>query len=157
MSRPAIPELTVHHMSIAVPDVEAAIAWYGEILGFSVQFRMVIESISAQGAFVKRGNLRLELWQMKGAEPVPAGRREPSSDLLTCGTKHVAFAVPHLQECLAELVARRVDIAAVQRNPAEPMLPDPEPLAEGKPPAFAVFIRDPFGTLIELVDMERGG
>ena len=157
MNHPAIPELNVHHVSIAVPDIEAAIAWYGEILGFSVQFRMDIESISAHGAFVKRGNLRLELWQMTGAEPVPAVRREPSSDLLTCGTKHVAFAVPHLQQCLAELVAHGVDIAAVQRDPAEPMLPDPEPLAEGKAPAFAVFIRDPFGTLIELVDSDRAG
>ena len=157
MSAPVLPELAVHHVSISVPDLEAAIAWYGEILGFKVQFRMGIESIGAKGAFIRRGNLRLELWQMAGGSQVPPGRREPNSDLQTGGTKHVAFAVDDLQACLEELARRGVDIAAVQRDPAQPMLPDADPLGKDKPPAFAAFIRDPAGVLIELIDAARAG
>jgi methylmalonyl-CoA/ethylmalonyl-CoA epimerase len=152
MSYPAIPDFAIHHISISVPDIESAIAWYEEIFGFSIEFRMSIENISAQGAFLRRGSLRLELWQMKDVDPVPASRRQPNLDLQTSGTKHMALAVPRLQERLADLVRQGVDIAAVQRDPKQPMLPDPDPLAEGKPPAFAVFIRDPFGVLIELID-----
>ena len=155
MSRPAIPDLAIHHISISVPDVEAAIAWYGEIFGFEVDFRMDIEHISAHGAFVKRGDLRLELWQRKDCVPVPEDRRQPNLDLKNCGTKHMALTVPNLQAVLAELVGRGVEIATIQRNPAEPMLCDPDPLADDKPPAFAAFIRDPFGVLIELIDRER--
>jgi hypothetical protein len=46
---------------------------------------------------------------------------------------HVSISVPDLQGRLAELVKRSVDIAAVQRHPAEPMAKDPDPLAPGKP------------------------
>jgi hypothetical protein len=35
------------------------------------------------------------------------------------------------------------------------MRPDADPCAPGKPPAFAVFLRDPFGTLIEVLDHSR--
>ena len=31
MSYPAIPDFAIHHISISVPDVESAIAWYEEI------------------------------------------------------------------------------------------------------------------------------
>ena len=157
MSASVLPEVAIHHVSISVPDVEAAIAWYGEIFGFEVQFRMGIESIGAKGAFVKRGNMRLELWQIEGGFPVPADRREPNSDLKTAGTKHVGFAIPDLQTFLEGLVRRGVDIAAVQRDPTQPMLPDADPLARDKPPAFAAFIRDPAGVLIELLDAAKAG
>ena len=140
MSASLLPEVAIHHVSISVPDLEAAIAWYGEIFGFEVQFRMAIEPLKATGAFVKRGNLRLELWHIEGSSPVPEGRREPNTDLQTAGTKHVGFAIPDLQSFLKGLVGRGVDIAAIQRDPAQPMLPDADPLASDKPPAFAAFI-----------------
>jgi methylmalonyl-CoA/ethylmalonyl-CoA epimerase len=153
MPNPALPQIAIHHVSISVPDMEAAIAWYGEIFGFAVEFRFDVEPLSAKGAFLKRAELRLELWQVGGGEPVPESRRDPNSDLRTGGTKHVAFAVPGLQARLVELAKRGVDIAAVQRHPTEPMLPDPDlAAAPGKRPAFAAFIRDPGGTLIELID-----
>jgi methylmalonyl-CoA/ethylmalonyl-CoA epimerase len=157
MSASVLPEVAIHHVSISVPDLEAALAWYGEIFGFEVQFRMGIESMNAKGAFVKRGDMRLELWQIEGGFPVPSGRREPNTDLQTAGTKHVAFAIPDLQAFLERLVRRGVDIAAIQRDPTQPMQPDADPLARDKPTAFAAFIRDPAGVLIELVDAARAG
>ena len=155
MSIAALPGLKIHHVSISVPDMEVALAWYADTLGFREEFRFSIDALSAQGAFMVREGLRIELWAVKDAGRVPEVRREPNTDLHAGGTKHAAFLVPDLQGRLAELVKRRVDIAAVQRHPTEPMAKDPDPLAPGKPPAFAAFIRDPGGTLIELLDEER--
>jgi methylmalonyl-CoA/ethylmalonyl-CoA epimerase len=152
VNSPAIPILHQHHVSISVPDIDAAISWYGEILGFEVHSRFSIEAISAQGAFLKRAAYWLELWQVGAGAQVPAQRRNPDTDLLSGGTKHMAFRVPDLQSHLLELVNRGVDIAAVQRDPTEPMQAEVDPAAANRRPAFAAFIRDPAGTLIELLD-----
>jgi methylmalonyl-CoA/ethylmalonyl-CoA epimerase len=152
VNRPAIPVLHQHHVSISVPDIDAAISWYGEILGFAVHSRFDIEAISAQGAFLRRDAYWIELWQVGAGSRVPDQRRNPDADLLSGGTKHMAFRVPDLQSHLAELVSRGVDIAAIQRHPTEPMLVEINPAAPNDRPAFAAFIRDPAGTLIELLD-----
>jgi methylmalonyl-CoA/ethylmalonyl-CoA epimerase len=152
---PGIIDIQPHHVSIAVTDMDQAIAWYSGILGFELERRFHVAGIPADGAFLRRPELRLELWRAVGVAPVPETRRLPDSDLLTAGTKHMAFSVSNLQDQLGELLRRGVDLAAVQRVPGEPMRPDPEPLAPGKPPVFAVFVRDPFGTLIELLERSR--
>jgi methylmalonyl-CoA/ethylmalonyl-CoA epimerase len=157
MGTPALPSLMIHHFSISVPDIEAALLWYEDILGFKQEMRFTIESISAQGAFLVRDSLRIELWQIAKGAQVPESRKEPDSDLKSGGTKHVAFMVPNLQGCLEELSKRGVDIAAVQRHPSESMKKEFDLVVPGKQPAFAAFIRDPAGTLIELLDMERVG
>ena len=147
-----------HHFSVAVTDMDQALAWYQSILGFAVEHRFHVPGIPADGAFLRGpGGLKLELWCAVGVTPVPEQRRTPDSDLRTAGTKHMAFSVPDLQRQLAGLVARGVDIAAIQRDRREPMRPDPDPLAPGKPPAFALFVRDPAGTLIELLDQAQVG
>lgn len=155
MQRAAIPTLEPHHFSIAVTDIGKAIDWYQSILGFQLEFEFDAPGIPAKGAFLRGHALRLELWQAEGVAPVPEERKIPDSDLRTAGTKHMAFAVPNLQSHVAELVRRGVDIAAVQRLVAEPMRPDSDPAAADKPPLFAMFIRDPWGTLIELLDRDR--
>lgn len=147
--------LRIHHVGIAVPDLDAAIEWYGRVLGFGEPALREIAPLRARMAFVRRGALRLELWQRAGAAPLPAERREPNSDLMSGGTKHMALAVDDLGSFLRRLVAEDVDIAAIQRSPHEPMRPEPDPLRPGLPPPFALFIRDPGGTLIELLDAGR--
>jgi methylmalonyl-CoA/ethylmalonyl-CoA epimerase len=147
--------LAPHHVSIAVTDMNRAIEWYSSVLGFETEFRFHVAAIPAEGAFLKSAQLRLELWCATGAAPVPAARRTPDEDLKTAGTKHLAFSVRGLQGRLAGLIAHDVDIAAIQRDPKEPMMVELDPLARQRPPAFAVFIRDPFGTLIEILDRDR--
>ena len=153
----ALPGLAPHHFSIAVTDMDQAIGWYQSILGFEVERRFHVPGIPADGAFLAGPGIKLELWCAVGVAPVPEQRRVPDSDLRTAGTKHIGFMVPDLQRHLRDLVERGVDIAAVQRNRGEPMRPDHDPLAPGKPPVFAVFIRDPAGTLIELLDRGQLG
>ena len=152
-----LPALRVHHVSVSVPDLEAALKWYGEVLGFRLEHQFSIDALPARAAFVERGGLRFEIWEAGGGARVPDIRREPNTDLREGGTKHVAFAVPDLQSCLEQLVGMGVDIAAVQREPTAPMAAEANPADRSRGPAFAAFIRDPGGTLIELLDAKRVG
>ena len=155
MSPAVLPTLRVHHVSVSVPDLEAALGWYAAILGFRLEHRFEIPALPARAAFVERDGLRIEIWEAAGGARVPDIRREPNTDLSEGGTKHVAFAVTDLQACLGRLVAQGVDIAAVQRDPHAPMAREADPRDSSTGPAFAAFIRDPGGTLIELLDAGR--
>jgi methylmalonyl-CoA/ethylmalonyl-CoA epimerase len=157
-----LPELKLHHFSIAVQDLDESIRWYEEIFGLKVERQGSLSSpeITGRNAFLVRDGIRLELWSVQGAVPVPDQRRVPNTDLLTGGTKHIAFEVGDLQSVVDELVRRKVDIATVQRSPTEPHLFEEHPETEAdnpRPAAFAAFIRDPDGTLIELYDPSQKG
>jgi methylmalonyl-CoA/ethylmalonyl-CoA epimerase len=150
----SLKKMKPHHMSISVPDMEAAIAFWTDIFGFRLEHRASIEAIPGKVAFLEHNNFRIELWEVEGANPVPESRKEPNSDLHTNGTKHIAFQVPDVQTALNELVKKGVDIAAVQRDFTEPMMHEEDPSMDAnrsKLPAVAAFIRDPAGTLIELI------
>ena len=146
--------LDPHHFSISVPDLDQSIAFWSDLFGFTVERRFALESLGAQAAFMTGPGLRIELWCLAGSAPVPPERRTPNSDLLTQGTKHVAFTVPDLQAAIETLHASGVPIVAVQRDRADKMRAEADPrLAPGdaRKPAFASFIADPGGALIELI------
>jgi methylmalonyl-CoA/ethylmalonyl-CoA epimerase len=126
--------LKPHHVGISVPDLEAAIVWYHDMLGFSVAKRMEMGHTPARLAFVKNGDFYIELFEVKGANPLPDSRRYPNEDIKTHGTKHLCLVVDDLPAFAAVLKARGVDIAM-------------DGTARGGP----LFIRDNAGTLIEIV------
>jgi methylmalonyl-CoA/ethylmalonyl-CoA epimerase len=129
--------LRPHHCGISVPDLEASIAWYRDMLGFSVKARLTLEAVGAKIAFLKHGDFHIELFEVPGATPLPDDRRYPDVDLRTHGTKHIAFAVEDLKRVVDTLKERSVDIAMDVMN-----MPD------GK----VAFIRDNSGILIEFIE-----
>jgi len=135
----AIPEFTFHHGGVSVPDLDEAIDWYSQILGFEIERRFYIEPARAEAAMIRRGPLRFELFEAQGAAPLPEERRHPNSDLKTHGNKHVAFQVRDLEAFLQDMKSRGADIAFVVR----------EKFGKG------CFLRDCAGNLIEFVE-ERG-
>jgi methylmalonyl-CoA/ethylmalonyl-CoA epimerase len=145
---PAFSDIRMHHFSIAVPDLDHAIDWWSDVFGFAVARRMEIAPLNMRGAFVQRDGLRVELWCRDGAKPVPEERKSPNTDLLTNGTKHIAFCVADVPAAIAQLEAKGVEIAMIQRGFGEPMA---DKAAQAERPAVAAFIRDPFGTLIEII------
>jgi methylmalonyl-CoA/ethylmalonyl-CoA epimerase len=154
MTLNSVVKIKPHHLSISVPDMEQAIAFWSNIFGFRVERRAAIDAIPGKVAFLERDEFRIELWEVMGANPVPESRKEPNSDLRTNGTKHIAFEVPDVQTVLDELVKAGVDIAAVQRDFTQPMAYEEDSSTAANPsrkPAVAAFIRDPAGTLIELI------
>ncbi len=125
-----------HHFGISVPDLDAAIAWYGQMLGFALEQRLFIEKIPAHIAFVRRGEFRIEIFQVGGAAPLPNDRRVPNLDLKTHGNKHMCFELPDVPAAVAALRQAGADIAF-------------ELTVQGNPTAF---IRDCAGNLIELLE-----
>lgn len=128
--------LRPHHFGISVPDLDAAIAWYGQMLGFELEQRLFIEKIPAHIAFVRRGEFRIEIFQVGGATPLPDDRRVPNLDLKTHGNKHMCFELPDVPAAVAALRQAGADIAL-------------ELTVQGNPTAF---IRDCAGNLIELLE-----
>jgi methylmalonyl-CoA/ethylmalonyl-CoA epimerase len=133
---PLLPDLRPHHFGISVPDLDAAIHWYGRMLGFSLESRMTIDKIPARIAFVRRDSYRIEIFEVPGAAPLPQARRVPNLDLRTHGNKHMCFEVPCVPQAVAALRTQGADIAF-------------ELVVDGNPTAF---IRDVCGNLIELLE-----
>jgi methylmalonyl-CoA/ethylmalonyl-CoA epimerase len=148
---PVLATVAIHHVSIAVPDLDAAIAWYSKIFGLTVEHRMET-NFGMRGAFLRRPGIRMELWQSLSLPDTPEARRAPKQDMKIMGIKHVAFVVPDLRGALAALLKQGVQLIAVQYDRSEPMQPDADPLAAGKRRPFSIFIADPFGTPIEILD-----
>ena len=127
-------DLNFHHAGISVPDLEASITWYRTMLGFEVETRNQHPHPSAKVVFLRRGDLRIELFEVEGAAPLPADRRIPNQDLCTHGNKHVAFAVKDAPAAVEELKRRGADIVFVLDIAS----------------VTVAFIRDNAGNLIEL-------
>jgi methylmalonyl-CoA/ethylmalonyl-CoA epimerase len=142
--------LKPHHVSYSVPDMDRAIAFWRDIFGFELKFRFDVKAIGGQGAFMTSPALQIELWEVAGSVPVPEDRKQPNSDLKTAGTKHLAFQLDDLPAVLKRLDQAGVSIAAVQSSPDQPMRAYEGPVEK----AFSAFIRDPFGSLIELLGPE---
>ena len=128
-------DLKHHHGGVSVPDLEASIRWYAEVLDFEVEQRFEIPAIPAKVAMLRRGDLRLELFEVAGAQPLPEERRHPNLDLRTHGNKHLAFAIKDLDSTERELKNRGADIVWVRRFEF----------------GANIFVRDNSGNLIELV------
>lgn len=133
-ANPDALDIKHHHAGISVPDLDASIEWYGHVLGFSVEKIEFLPPVEARVAFLKRGDLRLELFQLKEAQSLPPERRDPHGDLRVHGNKHVAFAVQDIEVAAAVLRERGADIVFVKHMPT----------------ASVMFIRDNSGNLIEL-------
>lgn len=135
----AVPDFSFHHGGVSVPDLDEAVAWYCSVLGFKLEKSFYIEAAKAKAAFVVKGPLRFEIFEVEGAAPLPDDRRYPPRDVKTHGNKHVAFRIDDLDAFLAAMEERGADVAFVVR----------EDFGRG------CFIRDCAGNLIEFVE-EKG-
>jgi methylmalonyl-CoA/ethylmalonyl-CoA epimerase len=128
-----------HHGGVSVPDLNAAITWWHDVLGFELERRFPIPSIPAEVAMLRNGPLYVELFQVPGAKSLPPERRMPDTDVCTHGNKHVSFAIHDVGEFAEELRRRGADIVWVRQMPH----------------GSNIFIRDNAGNLIEFVQEPR--
>jgi methylmalonyl-CoA/ethylmalonyl-CoA epimerase len=128
-------ELKYHHSGVSVPELESSIAWYIEMLGFELEKQDYMAHLKAKVAFLRRDDLRVELFEVEGAVAMPEGRRDPDKDLCTRGNKHISYAVKDVRAAAEELKRRGVDIVFV---------------VDLGPGVTVSFIRDNAGNLIEL-------
>jgi catechol 2,3-dioxygenase len=121
------PRVDIGHVHLKVSDIDRALAFYRDILGFDVMQRM-----GDQAAFISAGgyhhHLGLNTWESRGGSAPPTG---------TTGLYHVAIRYPdrtQLGKALQRLVDARWPIdGATDHGVSE-----------------AIYLRDPDGNGIEL-------
>jgi methylmalonyl-CoA epimerase len=96
--------LNLHHLGIAVVDLDAAILVYSDLFGATLEHRELVEDQGVEAASLRVGESRIELLQPLGPD-TPVGRfiakRGP-------GMHHMAFEVEDLAAELDRLKAHGV-------------------------------------------------
>ena len=96
----------IHHLGVAVEDLDEAVDTYQRLFGAEVEGRDTLESQGVEAVAVRLGESRVELLASLG-EDTPVGRflarRGP-------GMHHVAYAVDDLPQGLADLAGQGVHV-----------------------------------------------
>jgi methylmalonyl-CoA/ethylmalonyl-CoA epimerase len=107
--------LSLHHLGIAVDDLDAAILVYSDLFGATLEHRERVEDQGVEAASLRVGESRIELLQPLGPD-TPVGRflakRGP-------GMHHMAFEVEDLTTELARLKAH--DVLLIDEQPRRGM------------------------------------
>jgi len=96
----------IHHLGVAVEDLDAALATYERLFGAEVEHSATVEEQGVRAASLRIGTGRVELLEPLG-EDTPVGRflakRGP-------GMHHVAYEVSDLGATLVELARAGADL-----------------------------------------------
>ncbi|MFY9580889.1 MAG: methylmalonyl-CoA epimerase [Gaiellaceae bacterium] len=103
----------IHHLGVAVEDLDAALSTYERLFGAEVEHRATVPDQGVEAASVRVGDGRVELLEPLGAD-TPVGRflakRGP-------GMHHVAYEVPDVAAAIARLAEAGADL--IDERPRE--------------------------------------
>ena len=121
------PRVDIGHVHLKVADIERALRFYRDVLGFEVMQRW-----GDSAAFVSAGgyhhHIGLNTWESKGGSPPPPG---------TTGLYHVAIRYPD-RKTLGDALRRLVDANVPIEGASDHGVSE------------AIYLRDPDGNGIEL-------
>jgi glyoxylase I family protein len=136
----------IHHIAIGVPDFDAGLEFYRDVLGFeqvertsfagenpAVEAAIGLSRPSAQMAMLRGGNAYIELWQY--TEPEPHNLTARPCDY---GYPHFALEVSDIQTEHARLSAAGMQFVG-------------DPVEFGD--SAAIYGSDPFGNVIEIYEI----
>ena len=126
----------IDHIAIAVKDLEAAIAYYKNAFGATVDHREVVESDGVEEALLKVAESYIQLLTPTRPDSPVAKAIEKRGE----GLHHIGYRVNNCAEALAAMIAAG----------ATPIDKAPRPGSRGTTVAF-MHPKGSFGTLIELV------
>jgi methylmalonyl-CoA/ethylmalonyl-CoA epimerase len=96
----------VHHVAMAVEDLDEAVATYERLFGARVELRGRMDDQGVEAVYLRVGGGRVELVSALEAD-TPVGRflakRGP-------GMHHIAFEVPDVAAAMGELTANGVEV-----------------------------------------------
>jgi methylmalonyl-CoA epimerase len=126
----------IDHIAIAVKDLEAAIAYYQNAFGATVDHREVVESDGVEEALLKVAESYIQLLTPTRPDSPVAKAIEKRGE----GLHHIGYRVNNCAEALAAMIA--AGATAIDKAP--------RPGSRGTIVAF-MHPKGSFGTLIELV------
>lgn len=103
----------IHHLGVAVEDLEQAAQTYERLFGAEVEHRATMEDQGVRAAALRVGDGRVELLEPLGAD-TPVGRFLAKRGQ---GMHHVAYEVADLASALGELAAAGADL--IDERPRE--------------------------------------
>jgi methylmalonyl-CoA/ethylmalonyl-CoA epimerase len=100
----------IHHLGVAVDDLDAAVTTYERVLGARLEHRETVPDQGVEAASLRVGEGRVELLASLG-EDTPVGKflakRGP-------GMHHVAYEVADVRSALTELAGEGVELVDEQ-------------------------------------------
>jgi len=126
----------IDHVAIAVRDLEAAIAWYADVFGATVEHREIVESDGVEEALIRVADSYVQLLTPTRDDSPVAKYLEKKGE----GLHHVAYRVA---DCA-------VALEAVKAAGYQVIDQAPRPGSRATTVAF-IHPKASFGTLIELV------
>ena len=103
----------IHHLGVAVTDLDEALATYGRCFGAELEHRALVEEQGVEAAAVLVGSGRVELLAPLGAE-TPVGKFLASRGP---GMHHVAYEVDDVRTALESLSAGGAEL--IDEEPRE--------------------------------------
>lgn len=103
--------MKVHHVGIAVANLDESIALYQNLFGAELADRQANEKEGLEAAFLRVGDDELELMAaLRDDSPIGkfVAKRGP-------GLHHVAFAVPHIEKAMED--ARKAGLELIDAEP----------------------------------------
>ena len=143
----------IHHIGVVVPDLEAGRTFYEDVFGFTVigiddwdegnedvNAYVGMDESSANSYMLRGANTYLEIWNYRSpASNFDANDRRASDH----GYTHLAFLVNDFDAVLEQFLAAGGSII--------------KPLTKARPGGAKIhYCRDPFGNIIELLQMPQG-
>lgn len=145
--------LGINHVGISVPDLEKALSFYCDMLGFKRNFGFEwkpgselaepldtvtgVKDTAARAVSVSCGNLSLEIFHFTGGNPAP---QNPNQPVVNHGLSHLCLAVKDLDYEYERLVTAGMEFHSA-----------PVQLVPG---IRTVYGRDPFGNVVELEEVK---
>ena len=103
-----ISQFFLDHTGMAVPDLDAAIEWYGRVFDFKATQPMSTPEFKK--VFLEREGIRLEVFQAIPRQPAkprkPLTAAELNPTMLLLGYTHIAFDVPDVDAVWEMAVSR---------------------------------------------------
>ncbi|MFN3232953.1 MAG: VOC family protein [Alphaproteobacteria bacterium] len=144
----------MHHVGIHVPDLEAGRKFYEDVFGFEVigvdnwdegnkdvNAYVGMDESSADSYMLRGANICIEIWCYR----TPESRYEPGDRVAADhGYTHLCFTVSDFEAVLEKFLAAGGSLI--------------KPLTNARPGGSRIhYCRDPFGNIIELLQMPKGG
>jgi len=96
----------IHHLGVAVEDLDDAVATYARLFGAELEHRELVPEQGVEAASVRIGESRVELLSSLG-EDTPVGKFLASRGP---GMHHVAYEVRDIRAALAELADQGAEL-----------------------------------------------
>ncbi|MDX8395199.1 MAG: VOC family protein [Mariprofundaceae bacterium] len=136
---------SLHHIALSVSSTERSIQFY-QALGFSPVLTWEHEDKSLQITQLKLGDMLLELFcyntPNKASTSPQTLTKSLEEDLKTIGIKHFGIKVPDIQQAREALIAQKLTDESTS-------------ITQGRTGIDYLFIRDPDGLFVEILQDDR--